>query len=108
MLIDIRSYVCKPGTLKIHLELYEKLGKIPQTRHLGDPLLYMTCESGNPNEYVHIWGYQNAADRERKRGAMWSDSEWIHYVTESKNLGALLSQSNKLMNPVDFFSKPSI
>jgi hypothetical protein len=103
MLLDVRTYVCKPGTLKAHLDLYEKLGKTPQVRHLGMPLLYAACETGNPNEYIHIWCYQNAADREERRAGLWVDPEWLSYVKQSAELGALESQQNKLMKPVDFF-----
>ena len=55
MLLDIRTYRCKPGTIKKHLELYEKMGKKPQSRNLGQPLLFAVCETGDPNEYTHIW-----------------------------------------------------
>ena len=34
MLIDVRTYKCKPNTLKKHLELYEKYGKKPQVKTL--------------------------------------------------------------------------
>jgi hypothetical protein len=30
----------------------------------------MRTETGDPNEYVHIWVYENAADREARRAAM--------------------------------------
>ncbi len=107
MLIDLRTYTVKPNTLKTHLELYEKMGKATQTKHLGQPLAFLKGESGNPNEYVHIWVYKDAADRETKRAAMWGDPNWIRYTQESAKLGALISQHNKLMNPVDFFSEPT-
>ncbi len=106
MLLDVRTYVCKPGMLKSHLALYEQYGKSAQTRHLGAPLLYASCETGNPNEYVHIWSYENAGDRERRRAALWMDPEWLAYVDKSTQLGALESQQNKLMKPVDFFPAP--
>jgi len=107
MLLDVRTYVCKPGTIKSHLALYEQFGKTPQTRHLGAPLLYAACETGNPNEYVHIWCYENAGDREQRRAALWADPEWLSYVEKSTQLGALEQQQNKLMKPVDFFPKPA-
>ena len=66
MLIDVRTYKCKPNTLKKHLELYEKYGKKPQVKNLGHPLLFLTTETGDPNEYIHVWGYDDAADREKK------------------------------------------
>jgi hypothetical protein len=62
----------------------------------------MTTETGNPNQYVHIWVYENAGDREAKRGAMWQDQDWISYTQESAKLGALEAQENKLMQPVGF------
>ena len=50
MLIDVRTYKCKPNTLKKHLELYEKFGKKPQVKNLGHPLLFLTTETGDPND----------------------------------------------------------
>ena len=103
MLLDVRTYTCRPQTIKKHIALYEKMGKMPQTRHLGQPLAYMTTETGNPNQYMHIWVYEDAADRERRRAAMWKDPEWLAYIEESAKLGALEAQENCLMNPVSFF-----
>ncbi len=103
MLLDVRTYACKPGTLNEHMALYEKMGKGPQTRHLGQPLAYLKTETGDPNEYIHIWVYENAGDREARRAAMWADPEWLAYTRKSAELGALISQSNRLMTPVDFF-----
>ena len=106
MLLDLRTYTCRPGTIKAHLALYGKLGKEPQTRNLGQPLAYLTTETGNPNQYVHIWVYQDAADRAQRRAAMQADPDWIAYVQESAKLAALVAQENKLMIPVDFFPPP--
>ncbi len=106
MLLDVRTYTCRPGTMKAHLALYAKLGKGPQTRHLGQPLVFLTTETGNPNQYLHIWVYENAGDRESKRAAMWADAEWLAYIQESNKLGALVEQRNVLMKPVDFFAQP--
>ena len=103
MLLDIRTYRCKPGTIKKHLELYEKMGKKPQSTNLGQPLLFAVCETGDPNEYTHIWVYENADDREKKRAKMWLDPDWINYTQESAKLGALESQKNKLVKNVDFY-----
>ncbi len=103
MLLDGRTYTCRPGTIKKHLALYEKMGKTPQTRHLGQPLAFMTTEAGNVNQYIHIWVYENAVDREKRRVAMWADPEWLAYVEESAKLGALEAQENRLMTPVPFF-----
>lgn len=103
MLLDVRTYTCRPGTIKQHLALYEQYGKAPQSKHLGQPLAYMVTETGNPNQYVHIWVYESAGDRETKRNAMWADPDWLDYTKRSAELGALIEQQNKLMKPVEFF-----
>ncbi len=41
MLLDVRTYTCRPGTIKAHLAVYEEFGKGAQTKHLGQPLAYM-------------------------------------------------------------------
>jgi hypothetical protein len=103
MLLDVRTYTCRPGTIKTHIALYERLGKTPQTRHLGQPLAYLVTETGDVNQYLHIWVYENAAEREKRRAAMWADPEWVAYTQESAKLGALVKQENRLMTPVEFF-----
>ena len=102
MLLDVRTYTCRPGTIAKHLELYAEKGFGPQTRNLGQPLAYLKTETGNPNQYLHIWIYENADDREAKRAALWADPEWLAYTKASAELGALEKQENVLMNPVDF------
>ena len=103
MLYDVRIYECKPGTIKKHLELYEKHGLSPQTRALGKPLAYLVGETGNPNRYIHIWVYLSAADREEKRKKMNSDPDWQNYLKKSREAGYLVRQENQLMQNVDFF-----
>jgi len=103
MLFDVRTYTCRPGTIARHLALYEEKGLAPQKRHLGEPLFYGTCETGDPNQYVHIWVYENAGDREAKRAAMWADPDWLEYVAASGEAGWLAGQENKLMVDAPFF-----
>ena len=102
MLVDLRTYRCRPGTINAHLALYDEYGKAPQYRCLGQPLAFLRGESGDPNEVVHIWVYKNAGDREEKRAKLWSNQEWLAYVKKSAELGALERQQNKLMTPTSF------
>jgi len=104
MLFDVRTYTCKPGGLAKHLAVYKEFGLAPQSKNLGQPFAYMVTETGNPNQYVHIWKYENAGDREAKRAAMWADPDWLAYVKKSGELGALEKQENILMTAVDFWT----
>ena len=104
MLFDLRTYVCRPGTIKQQLELYEKHGFAAQRRHLGEPLFYAVTETGPQNSYVHIWAYKDAADRAARRAAMEADPEWIAFRKLSGEAGNLVSQENRLMTATAFYS----
>jgi len=88
------------------MDLYRNEGLEVQCKHLGQPLLYAVTESGAVNTYMHIWVYENAGDRERKRGAMWADPVWLAYVGKSAELGALIQQDNELMTSAEFYNCP--
>ena len=106
MIFDHRTYYCRPGMIKPHLDLYAKMGFGPQSRHLGRPALYATTEVGDVNSYVHVWFYKDLADRTAKRAAMWTDPEWIAYVAKSAELAALVRQENKILIAAPFFKLP--
>jgi hypothetical protein len=102
VLIDHRTYTVKPGCMQAHLDIYEQYGLATQTKHLGQPLAYMFAESGELNTIVHIWAYENAADREKRRAAMQADPEWHVYLKKNREAGYLVSQVTKLMTPAKF------
>jgi hypothetical protein len=102
MLLDHRTYTVLVGTLKKQLALYEKHGLAVQKRHLGEPLAWLISETGDVNSYVHIWTYEDAADRDRKRAALFKDPEWLAYLERSAEAGYVIKQENKLMSPAPF------
>lgn len=102
MLVDVRTYTCRPGTIKAQLELYEKYGMTPQKRHLGEPLAFLVTETGPLNTYMHMWVYQDAADRAKRRAAMQADPEWNEFLKQSAAAGYLIAQETKLMTPAPF------
>jgi len=102
VLIDHRTYRIKPGMMADHLALYEKHGFSAQTRHLGAPVAYMFAESGEINTLVHIWAYDDAADRAAKRARMAADPEWQNFLKLQNEAGLLLQQRTSLMIPAAF------
>lgn len=106
MLLDHRTYTCRPGTIKLHLKLYAEHGYAAQSKHLGTPVVYAATETGNVNAYVHIWAYDDAADRAKKRAALAADPAWAEYLKLSREAGYLIDQTNTLMSPVDFAPQP--
>lgn len=102
MLVDHRTYRVKPGTLPAHLNLYEKHGLVAQKRHLGEPHAYMVAESGALNTIVHLWVYEDAADRARRRAAMMADPEWQNYMKLNAEAGYVVDMRTSLMTPTKF------
>jgi hypothetical protein len=102
VLVDHRTYRIKPGMTAAHLGIYEKYGLAAQSKHLGAPIAYMYAESGDVNTVVHQWAYEDAADRARRRAAMFADPEWQVYLQKLNESGYLLEQKNSLMIPAKF------
>ncbi len=76
MLLDVRTYKTRPGCVPAQLELYKKYGYPVQLRYMGEPLCYAVAETGELNTFMHVWVYDNAADREDKRARMAADPDW--------------------------------
>ena len=108
MILDKRTYTCRPGTIKAHVELYKEFGYAAQTKHLGKPVVWATTEVGDVNSYVHIWAYKDIADRAAKRAAMWADPDWLNYTKKSAELGALISQTNEILVVTDLMPQPPV
>jgi NIPSNAP protein len=102
MLLDHRTYTVRVGTLRKQLALYEKHGFEVQKRHFGEPLGWLVSETGDVNTYVHIWIYENADDRNRRRAALYKDPEWLKYIEMNAEAGYLIKQESKLMSPAPF------
>ncbi len=103
MLFDVRTYTCRPGTIRKQMALYEAEGLAVQTKHLGEPVFYGLTETGDVNTYLHIWGYKDAADREKRRAAMQADPDWQAFLVKTGEAGYLIAQNNTLMVNAPFF-----
>ena len=100
MIFDHRTYELQPGRLRDFLALYEKEGLPVQSKHLGQPFAYFTTEVGNVNEIVHIWAYEDLADRTRRRAAMAADPAWQAYLQKSREY--MKHMNNKILVPTSF------
>ena len=102
MLIDLRTYTLKIGSVRDFLALYAAEGLAVQSAHLGSPLGYYTTEVGELSQLVHLWQYQDMADRERRRAALEADPRWLAYRSKSSARGHVVRQQNSLLQTVDF------
>lgn len=103
MIYDVRTYRCRPGTIRKHMALYGEHGYDVQRRHLGDPVVYGAVETGDVNSYIHVWQFDDAADRAAKRASMAADPEWQAYLAKSAEAAYLVSQTNTIITQAPFF-----
>ena len=55
---------------------------------------------------MHVWAYEDAADRAKRRAAMQADPDWQAYLKLSAEAGYLIAQGNKILFAAPFF-KPA-
>ena len=70
MIFDHRTYNIKPNRLATFLETYERLALPVQRKYLGEPYGFFVTHIGPMSRAVHLWQYDDLADRERRRDAM--------------------------------------
>lgn len=100
MVVEERTYTLKSGTVPTYVKYYEEMGLGPQSRHLGDPIGWFTTEIGTLNQIVHMWGYEDLADRTTRREAMWRDEEWLAFTKIAVPL--IKKMENRILIPAAF------
>lgn len=100
MLVDERTYVIAPGCLPRYLDWHRDQALPVMREYLGEPLAYFSGADGELNTFVHLWGYADAADREARRARLYADPRWLRYRHDTGRQGWVLSQHNRLLQPV--------
>jgi hypothetical protein len=100
MIVDLRIYTARPGTIGALFKLYETEGYAIQTKYLGKPLGYYVSDIGPQNRVVHLWGYPDIAERARRRAAMEQDPEWLSYRAKSTEF--FHNQENRILRHAPF------
>ncbi len=100
MIVDHRTYTIVSGRTAEYMERYEKEGLPIQMKHLGRLVGYFVSDIGPLNQIVHIWAYEDIADREARRARMAADPEWQAFI--KSNVGLFTAQENKILKPTKF------
>ena len=103
MIFDHRTYNVKPNRLGKLLETYERLALPLQRKYLGEPYGFFVTHIGPMSLVVHLWQYENLADRERRRDAMEADPEWLAYRRVALEEDTLVDMENQILKPAPFF-----
>jgi hypothetical protein len=100
MIIDHRTYTVAHGRMAEYLERYETMGLPAQLRHLGRLVGFYVSDIGPLNQVVHLWAYDDIADRETRRARMATDPQWQAFLTA--NAGIFTQQDIKILKPTSF------
>jgi hypothetical protein len=104
MIADVRIYTCLPNRLPEFVALYEAKAWPLQLKYLENCLGWYQTVEGELNTVVHIWGYADQGDRERRRNAMAADPAWGEYLKEAGSRGLLIKMENRIVRPTGFFT----
>ena len=88
------------GASKRRVLVTSALPYIYSLPHLGNLVGYYTTDTGELNQIVQLWAYENYADREARRKALWSDPEWTD--PSKSTISVMQKQESKILLPTAF------
>lgn len=102
MIIDHRTYTCHPGKLNDFVAIYKEKGLPIQLRYLEKMVgWYSSMDIGPLNQVVHMWAFEDLADRAARRAKMAADPGWAVYLAAATPF--LVNMENKILSATSFF-----
>jgi NIPSNAP len=99
MIYEIRTYGIAPGSVA---EVEKRFGEGYEFRKKYSPLTaFLHTEIGPLNEVVHIWGYQDLAERARIRAEAAKDPNWPPKIRDF-----VRTMRSEIVVPFDFVPAP--
>lgn len=85
MIVEMRTYTMRPGTIAEYIKLYEEKGLRVHRETLGNLIGYFTTEIGDVNQIVHLWGYSSFEDRTERRRKLAVNEEWRGFLKSAQS-----------------------
>ena len=98
MIVELRTYTTQAGKVPAFTKAYQELGENVQVPILGGLIGAFTTEIGPLNQVIHLWGYEDLADRTKRRAELAANSDWPKYLKEAVPL--LDHMENKILVPL--------
>ena len=99
MIYEIRTYTLRPRSVP---EAEKRFGEAYEYRKKYSPLLaFLHTEVGALNQIVHIWPYQDLAERARVRGEASKDANWPPKIQEF-----IRQMRSEIVVPFSFIPEP--
>ena len=95
MIYEVRTYSIKPGGVA---EFEKRFGEALPHRTKYSPLgAFWHTEIGPLNEVIHVWPYEDLAERDRIRAEAVKDPHWPPPTREF-----MVKMENKILIPAEF------
>lgn len=94
-IVDLRTYTIRLRKMTEFLGIFDRLAMPVQLRYLGRPLGIFTSVVGPLNQVVHLWGFDDMGEFERRHAARDKDPDWPAYLQASADL--ITAQETRLI-----------
>ncbi len=101
MIVEMRSYTFHPGKASEYLKIVESDALALQTEYLGAPVGFYSSDVGPQEQVIHMWAYEDHADRERRRNELAKVPEWKAFQQKPPPL--IQSYETRILVPAPFF-----
>jgi hypothetical protein len=98
-LVDHRIYTIRPRRMPEFLDVWSRMAMPLLLETLGHPVGFWTSHVGALNQFVHLWGYDDLADYERRCNARDAHPDFPAYLSASEHL--ITAQETRLIKRVD-------
>jgi len=95
MLYELRTYTLVPGGVREYLRIYNETARELQVETLGRLVGLLQPESGDLNQLIFLWSFEDFADRQRRRQTLMADSRFTEFRKSVRHL--LVRQENQLL-----------
>jgi len=92
---EMRTYTLIVGKMADVVQLYKTEGWPALQKHPQKLVGYFTGDIGAMNQLIHIWKFDDDADRRAFWAAVFSDEQFMAFARQLRPM--ILSQENKLM-----------
>lgn len=101
-LVDHRIYTIALRKMPEFLEVFDRLAMPVLLKTLGTPLGFYTSVVGPQNQFVHLWGYDDMADYERRSRERDTHPDFPAYLAASGHL--IVAQETRLIRRTELLS----
>ncbi|MFT5181296.1 MAG: hypothetical protein ACI8S3_001178 [Alphaproteobacteria bacterium] len=101
MILEMRTYTLHPGKMAEYWQHYADGGFAAQDPRMADHLVgYFQSDVGTLNQVVHVWRYDDVAQRAEIRAANYARSDWDAHLAKIRPLMAKQEAALLVPSPV--------